>query len=80
MANNPAGQPLPGDKPPAADPIYKKWWFWVVVGVSVYVIYEIANDNSQASKSATARENDIPMGRGRIAEPPQQSGFTLLRW
>nr|HEX4318521.1 tetratricopeptide repeat protein [Kofleriaceae bacterium] len=78
MQTNPAGQPLPGDKPAQAEPVYKKWWFWVVVGVSAYVVYEIASDNSQNQVRGQARESAVHTG-GKGYEP-SPGGFTLLRW
>jgi tetratricopeptide (TPR) repeat protein len=78
MQTNPAGQPLPGDKPAQAEPVYKKWWFWVVVGVSAYVVYEIASDNSQNQVNRTGREStNVHGGKGL---EPSPGGFTLLRW
>lgn len=40
----PAGVP---DEPKSeATPVYKKWWFWLVIGVSAYVLYDVASDDS----------------------------------
>jgi hypothetical protein len=59
-------------------PVYKKWWFWAVVGVSLYVVYEIATENSD-NNSATARERDYT--RIKTNEPSSgPQGLTLLRW
>jgi hypothetical protein len=79
-----AGQPV-GDKPPAATPIYKKWWFWVVIGVSVFVIYEIASDNSQPTTTAVGREEGLTganFGRSNagMRAGAMPTGLTLLRW
>jgi hypothetical protein len=64
----------PNDKPAQEQPVYKKWWFWVVVGVSAYVLYEIANDNS--TNRNMAREQPLN-GKPAAAEP---GGLTLFRW
>jgi hypothetical protein len=55
---NPNAAPLgPNDKPvPVEQPVYKKWWFWAVVGVSAYVVYEIATQSSSPQTSARGRE------------------------
>jgi hypothetical protein len=47
----------------------------VVVGVSAYVVYEIANDNSQNPRNM-AREMPLN-GKATAAQP---GGFTLFRW
>lgn len=34
LTANPGTQPdVPADKPQASKPIYKKWWFWTIIGV-----------------------------------------------
>jgi hypothetical protein len=74
-APNPAmnGQPLAGnDEPIKETPVYKKWWFWVVVGVSAVVVYEVASTPNTSSNTGRAVP---PTGR-----PPQPGGLTLLRW
>jgi hypothetical protein len=63
------GQPLPGTDQPPKKPLYKKWWFWAVIAVSSYVVYEIAS----AEPSTRTR------GSG-ITAPPPPSGLTLMRW
>jgi hypothetical protein len=71
-----AGQAVagPNDKPAQEPPVYKKWWFWVVVGVSAYVLYEIANDNSTNRNMA----RELPVnGKPAAAQP---GGLTLFRW
>ena len=36
---------------PARKPIYKQWWFWVVVGVSAFILVDIAtNDEPQSQR------------------------------
>jgi hypothetical protein len=66
----------PSDKPAQEPPVYKKWWFWVVVGVAGYVVYEIANDNSQNPRGARTIHDPIN-GKSAAAEP---GGLTLFRW
>jgi hypothetical protein len=61
--NEPA--PVSGDQAPKEDPVYKKWWFWVVVGVSAYVLYDLSQADSKPA--ASARETS-------------SQGLTLLRW
>jgi hypothetical protein len=67
------GQPLAAtDEPKKETPVYKKWWFWVVVGVSAFVAYEVV------------KPPDSSMNTGRVVPPsgraPQPGGLTLLRW
>jgi hypothetical protein len=64
------GAPLPGEQP-KEKPVYKKWWFWAVVGVSAYVAIELAT-----SSSTPARRNQGLTGGS--APPP--GGLTLMRW
>ncbi len=66
----------PGDKqaPAQETPIYKKWWFWAVVAVSAYVVYEIATQNSQSQ--STAREVPLNSPGRSIAS----SGLTLFHF
>ncbi|MDQ3370668.1 MAG: hypothetical protein M3680_35065, partial [Myxococcota bacterium] len=84
---NPQGAPngaQPGfagdasDKPKVT-PVYKKWWFWVVVGVSAYVLYSIASedDTSQSRNGLEGR-----LDRALLPSPgaPQAGGATLMRW
>lgn len=61
------------DEPKKADPVYKKWWFWAVVAVSAYVVYQIATEDSQPG--TRARELPLPMGPAS-----QPGGLTLMRW
>jgi hypothetical protein len=51
----PGTAPAPSDKP-KSDPVYKKWWFWAVVAVSAYVVYEIATQSSTSTPTRTGRE------------------------
>jgi hypothetical protein len=66
-------EPTPADDKPKATPVYKKWWFWVVVGVSAYVVYSIAADDSKQSQ-ARMFENIGP------AAPRPAGGLTLMRF
>lgn len=66
--------PQPADQPKKVEPLYKKWWFWAIVAVSAYVVYEIAN--SSPSNSATGREAPLH-GVGQV---PRPSGLTLFSW
>ncbi|MGE0548030.1 MAG: tol-pal system YbgF family protein [Kofleriaceae bacterium] len=60
---------------PQADPVYKKWWFWAVVAVSAYVVYQIATEDSDADN--TRARMMFPMGP---AAQPGAGGVTLMRW
>jgi hypothetical protein len=72
-AGGPA-QPLPGsDQPKKEDPVYKKWWFWAVVGVSAVVLYTVATDNSQPAQQTRM----LPRPGAAIPTP---GGLTLMRW
>lgn len=68
------GAPLgPQDQPvkkPA--PVYKKWWFWAVVVVSAYVVYQIATEDSEPTRARML----LPEGPA----PQQPGGLTLMRW
>jgi hypothetical protein len=65
-----AGQPQPiPDEPKKETPLYKKWWFWAVVGVSGYVVYQLATSSSQSSRLNQPLAGSSPPG-----------GLTLLRW
>jgi len=71
----PVGGPAtPQDQPKKADPVYKKWWFWAVVVVSTYVVYQIATSDSSNNVSRTM----LPIGP--TAAPAQSGGYTLMRW
>lgn len=60
-----AARPLPAPAPPSPapapmiperpkeTPVYKQWWFWVVVGVSAYIVVDIATtDNAGGNHGA----------------------------
>jgi hypothetical protein len=65
----PNSQPAAPDQPPPEAPVYKKWWFWGLVAVTGYVVYELATTSSSS--------NNV----GRIAPASKQPrGITLLSW
>lgn len=71
---------IPGgtDQPaPKATPVYTKWWFWVIVGVGAYVLYQVA---SEPDESTTSRGLNLltPVPSGGPAQPA--GGLTLMRW
>ena len=84
QAGGPSGPATPNGMPgapadqakPAEAPVYKKWWFWAVVGVSAIVLYEIANGGSSATTTRTGREQ-LPLGPIGQTAP---SGLTLMRF
>jgi len=61
------GAPPPAEQPKKSKPIYKQWWFWVVAGVSAYVLISIL-----------ASDSDSPQPGGAIARPlpPMPDGFS----
>lgn len=59
----------PVEQPKKAKPIYKQWWFWVVAGVSAYVLISILTPDSPS----TGFQED---GIARPL-PPMPSGFTV---
>ena len=75
---SPNGTPVDTAKP-VEQPVYKKWWFWAVVAVSAYVVYEIANDNSQ-NTNRVGREMPLNGRYGKGSVGPSPGGFTLIRW
>lgn len=63
------GAPALADKGKSTEtPVYKKWWFWVVVGVGAYAVYNIATQD----ETSTTR-------RG-LESPPATGGATLWSW
>lgn len=56
-----------------SDPVYKKWWFWAIVGVGAIVIVSAATDEEDAQPGRRALLLDEVGGGGR-------GGATLLRW
>ncbi|MFN0250379.1 MAG: tetratricopeptide repeat protein [Kofleriaceae bacterium] len=74
MPANAAGtQPMgPQDQPKKADPVYKKWWFWAIVVVGAYVVYQIATEDSPSNVSRTL------LPEGPAAQPNQ--GTVLWRF
>lgn len=58
--------------PPAhATPVYKKWWFWAIVIVGGYLVYDFVS-----ADSATAQPRLMPVGGG--PGTAAQSGATLF--
>ncbi len=80
-----AEPPPPPDMTPAVDdkpkatPVYKKWWFWAVVGVSAYVVISIAR---RIRRTRRSRELARPRAAARPPAPAttQGGGLTLMRW
>lgn len=76
----------PGGAPPAPigerdqdddeDPIYKQWWFWLVVGVSAVVLLDIATSDSDGP-NATTRALDF--GAAGMT-PMAPAGAPVLRF
>jgi len=65
------GAPLPpagNDQPKKETALYKKWWFWAVVAVSGYVVYELATSSSTSSSNRARSAASAP------------GGLTLLSW
>ncbi len=54
----PAGGPAPDA--PKAKPVYKQWWFWVVAGVSAYVLISILAADS-SSQPGAVRAETLPL-------------------
>ncbi|HSR99887.1 MAG TPA: hypothetical protein VLM79_22690 [Kofleriaceae bacterium] len=61
------------DQPKKETPVYKKWWFWVVMGVSAVVVYELSTSSSKMVNNR-GRES------GLLHNDPVPGGATLLRW
>ncbi len=73
-ANAADAQPMgPQDQPKKVDPVYKKWWFWAIVVVGAYVVYQIATEDSSDNISRTL----LPTGP---AAQPSQGGAVLWRF
>lgn len=62
---------------PKATPVYKKWWFWAIVVVGAYVLYEVAKEPEDPY--ATARTMGLTGGR-TAAPAAGNGGLTLMRW
>ena len=67
------GQPPPpqpiDQKPPQETPLYKKWWFYVILAAGTFVVIEIAASGSSAPNAKTGREHEVPLNK------PGQSGL-----
>ncbi|MBA3464729.1 MAG: hypothetical protein H0T46_32650 [Deltaproteobacteria bacterium] len=71
---SPNGAPVTGEPPKAQTPIYKKWWFWAVVAVSAYVVYQIATDDASDNSARLLPEV------GGAKPTAQPGGLTLMSW
>jgi hypothetical protein len=69
----PSDQPGGSDQPKKETPVYKKWWFWVIVPVVGYVAYNLVSSGS----SSSTRARELPLGNNASTQP---GGLTLLRW
>jgi hypothetical protein len=67
------------DQPKKPTPVYKKWWFWVVVAISAVVVFQIVTEGSNSNTPTRAREAQAP-GSPRAAAAASEGGFTLLRF
>ncbi|MEZ4360204.1 MAG: hypothetical protein R3B48_08485 [Kofleriaceae bacterium] len=56
------------DKAPKATPVYKKWWFYALIGVGAFVVYRVATQERTSTQ------------RNFLSEQPAPTGATLLRW
>src|SRR5262249_6610050 len=67
------GQPVVGgtDEPQKETPGYKKWW--VLGGVSAYVVYQLATSSSSMSRTGRL----MPLSNNADTQP---GGLTLLHW
>jgi len=57
-------------KPVEVKPIYKEWWFWVVVGVGTVIVVDLASQNSSQSQPLRL----FPEGH---RDPLPATGFSL---
>ena len=73
-----AGGPPPPGEPKKSKPIYKKWWFWVVAGVSAYVLISILTADSD--DSAQPLEGDIRSLMPMPSPGAPTGGATLWRF
>ncbi len=68
----PTAEPAAPTDKPKQTPVYKKWWFWAVVGVSAYVLYSIASEDSRSNQARTL----LPQPTGSTGN----GGVTLMRF
>jgi hypothetical protein len=66
----------PVDQPKHADPIYKKWWFWAIVAVSAYVVYEVATSGPSNNNTRVVREAPLH----GVTQATRPGGLTLFSW
>ena len=62
----------PVQEPKKSKPIYKQWWFWVVAGVSAYVLISILAADSDSSAQPGAARLQMP-----TPAPAAGGGYTL---
>jgi len=82
-AQQPNNMQQPADKPaaPQETPVYKKWWFWVVVGVTAFVIIDIAASGSNNNQATVGRLNNretLPLNSPGAGF--SSGGYTLLHF
>ena len=67
-----------GEQPKeASTPVYKKWWFWVIVGVSAYVVYSFASDDGDSAQTGREGRQVVPFDRN-VPTPTSSGGLILL--
>jgi hypothetical protein len=66
----PRDEPSSGGK--ESKPAYKQWWFWVVIGVSAFILYDIASSDSD--------DDDQPARLDGPLMTTPESGPVLLRF
>ena len=76
--NQPTQQPLPSEPKAKDKPIYKKWFFWVVVGVAAVVLYDISKDDSNSGTTSTPRGLLLDQGAPQRGTQYSPGGATLL--
>ncbi len=59
-SGNPAG-PAP-EAPPKAKPVYKKWWFWAIIGVGAIVAVNVLSSSPTAQPGNTRALLPAPTG------------------
>src|SRR5688572_26897105 len=61
-AGTPPGSPAP-EPTRRSTPVYKQWWFWVVVGVSALIIIDVASGPSSSTGGSSSRETGAVIWR-----------------
>ncbi len=67
--------PRGNNSSPSATPIYKKWWFWALIGLGGVIIVSNLADSSDDGGDVRIQRS-FTLG----AEPGSNAGATLLRW